>query len=74
MAFLLGPPNIEKLKAKHDMQGLIKTLDYQKDAVVRKSAAEALGQVRLHHRGGLVGRLAAPRLCFERQAGIRGHG
>ncbi|HET9587977.1 MAG TPA: HEAT repeat domain-containing protein, partial [Anaerolineales bacterium] len=56
MAFLLGPPNIEKLKAKHDMQGLIKTLDYQKDAVVRKSAAEALGQVRYAP--------AAPRLAL----------
>jgi len=41
-----GPPIIEKLKANRDVQGLIKALSYQKDAIVRGDAAEALGQIR----------------------------
>jgi HEAT repeat protein len=43
---LFGPPNIENLKAKRDMQGLIKALDYTKDSSVRVAAAEALGEIR----------------------------
>jgi HEAT repeat protein len=41
-----GPPNIEKLKAKRDIQGLIKALNYEKDAKVRQAAAKALGENR----------------------------
>jgi len=40
-----GAPNIEKLKAKGNVKGLIKALDYKKDANVRKAAAGALGQI-----------------------------
>ncbi len=42
---LFGPPNVEKLKAKGNIKGLIKALDYQKDLDVRKAAAKALGQL-----------------------------
>ena len=43
---LFGPPDVEKLKAKEDVQGLVKALAYPKDAQVRRAAAEALGQLR----------------------------
>ena len=42
---LLGPPDVEKLKAKKDVKGLIKALRYEKDVKVRYSAAVALGQL-----------------------------
>jgi HEAT repeat protein len=42
---LFGPPNIEKMKAKRDVKGLIKALGYQKDSSVRKQAAETLGEI-----------------------------
>ena len=29
---LFGPPNVEKLKAKSDIDGLIKALAYEKDS------------------------------------------
>ncbi len=41
---LFGPPNVEKMKAKRDIKGLIKALGYRKDWRVREKAAEALGQ------------------------------
>ena len=44
---LFGPPNVEKMEAKGDVEGLIKALEYRKDATVRKSAARAL--VRIDH-------------------------
>jgi HEAT repeat protein len=40
-----GPPNVEKLKAKGNVKGLIKALSYKKDRTVRQSAAEALGEI-----------------------------
>lgn len=40
---LFGPPNIQKLKAKGNMKGLIKALGYRKDASVSQAAAVALG-------------------------------
>lgn len=40
-----GPPDVAKLNAKSDVKGLTKALGYQKDAGVRKAAAEALGRV-----------------------------
>jgi hypothetical protein len=40
-----GPPNVEKMKAMKDVNGLIKALRYKKDANVRRTAAEALGQI-----------------------------
>ncbi len=39
---LFGPPNVEKLKEKRDMNGLIKALSYEKDAYIRLKAAKAL--------------------------------
>ena len=48
---LFGPPNIEKMKAKKDVKGLIKALGYKKSdpigqsATIRKAAAQALGKL-----------------------------
>jgi hypothetical protein len=42
---LFGPPNIEKLREKGDIKGLIKALGYQKDAAVRQAATEALVEI-----------------------------
>lgn len=48
---LFGPPDIEKLKARRDVQGLIKALSYQKDSNkdtplrTRSEAARALGDI-----------------------------
>jgi HEAT repeat protein len=42
---LFGPPNIEKLEAKRNVQGLIKALSYEKDWQVQRNAAAALGQI-----------------------------
>jgi HEAT repeat protein len=40
-----GSPNIEKLEAKGDVQGLIKALSYRKRYRVREGAARALGLI-----------------------------
>jgi hypothetical protein len=37
-----GPPNVDKLKARGNIKGLIKALDYHDDEAIRKSAAKAL--------------------------------
>ncbi len=42
---LFGPPDVEKLKANRNVKGLVKTLAYEKDAIVRRKAAKALGQI-----------------------------
>jgi HEAT repeat protein len=48
---LFGPPNIEKMKAKRDVDGLIKALQYKikstdfKETWVRQDAAKALGEI-----------------------------
>jgi HEAT repeat protein len=42
---LFGPPNIEKLKTRRDVQGLIRALTYKKDPSVRAAAAAALGEI-----------------------------
>ena len=41
---LFGPPNIEKLKKKKDIKGLIKALRF-KDNHIRKKAAESLSEI-----------------------------
>lgn len=41
---LFGPPDVQKLKANRDIDGLIKALDYEKDLSVRSAAADALGK------------------------------
>ena len=38
----LGPPNVKKLAAKHDLNGLVNALGYQKDPQVGDDAAKAL--------------------------------
>ena len=47
MGFLdfLFEPNVEKLKKKGDIDGLIKALSYKKDCHIRMAAAEALSEV-----------------------------
>jgi HEAT repeat protein len=42
---LFGPPNIEKLKAKRDVNGLIKAMTYKRNDWVRKGAAITLGDL-----------------------------
>ena len=39
---MFGPPDVNRLQAKGDVQGLIKALSYEKDWHVRKASAEAL--------------------------------
>lgn len=42
---LFGPPNVEKMKARGNVKGLIRALRYRKDAKVREAAAEALEKI-----------------------------
>jgi len=45
---LFGPPNVEKLKAKRDVKGLIEALGYGKDdspSIVRSRASKALQEI-----------------------------
>lgn len=42
---LFGPPDVEKLKVRHDVRGLVRALGYQQDRFVRMTAAEALGEL-----------------------------
>ena len=42
---LFGPPNVEKLKAKGKVDGLIKALGYEKDIDICCQAAAALGEI-----------------------------
>lgn len=50
---IFGPPDVEKLKAKNDIKGLIKALQYNKKedygeaASIRIDAAKALGELRV---------------------------
>lgn len=37
--------DVEKMKAKRDVSGLIKALSYKKDAAVRVRAASSLGEI-----------------------------
>lgn len=43
---LFGPPNVAKLKAKKDVDGLLKALNYPKDPNVRRAAAISLAQIK----------------------------
>lgn len=42
---LFGPPDVEKLKARRDVRGLVRALGYQQDRFVRMTAAQALGEL-----------------------------
>ncbi len=46
MGIFSRKPNIEKLKAKRDVEGLISALNYRRDHDVRIEAAIALGEIR----------------------------
>lgn len=41
-----GAPNVDKLRARRDVRGLIKALGYKPDVVIRQTAARALGHLR----------------------------
>ncbi len=43
--FLFGPPNIEKLKAKNDIKGLVQAIQYKKDISIPRQAVRALGEL-----------------------------
>jgi len=43
---LLGPPSVSRLAAKKDVKGLIKALQYPKDAAIPVASASALGELR----------------------------
>ena len=45
MPLFWSPPDVERLKAKGNIKGLIKALRYKKESI-REAAAEALGQLR----------------------------
>ena len=42
---LFGPPDIEQLKVKRDVQGLIRALGYTADGNVRRAAVQGLGEL-----------------------------
>ncbi len=42
--FLFGPPNVKKMKARRDVQGLIKALRYE-DENIRETAIKALSEI-----------------------------
>jgi HEAT repeat protein len=42
---IFGPPNIEKLKTKRDVKGLIKALGYKKSYYIIEQALDALGEI-----------------------------
>lgn len=42
---LFGPPDVQKMKAKRDVNGLIKALSTKNSAQIRKEAAEGLGEI-----------------------------
>lgn len=42
---IFGAPDVEKMKAKRDVKGLIKALEYKKDVAIPQRAALALGEI-----------------------------
>jgi HEAT repeat protein len=38
-------PNVARLRERKDREGLVKALEYQKDAAVRREAVKALGEL-----------------------------
>ncbi len=67
MGFLFGPPRVDKLKAKRDVRGLLKALAFEKDFMVRKDAAQALGEIGT---SGAMPDLTA-RLVLDESPGVR---
>ncbi|MHA1280458.1 MAG: HEAT repeat domain-containing protein [Candidatus Helarchaeota archaeon] len=63
---LFGPPNIEKLKAKRNVKGLIKALDYEKDWKVRRDAVLALKHIGdVNAIGPLINALKDKKVYYE---------
>ena len=42
---LFGPPDVEKMKAKQNVKGLIKALNPSHDSTIRKTAIQALTRI-----------------------------
>ncbi len=69
MGFLFGPPKVDKLKAKRDVRGLLKALTFEKDWIIRKHAAQALGEIgATSATPDLVARLLAEERVIAREA------
>jgi HEAT repeat protein len=66
---LFGPPNVQNLEAKRDVQGLINALEHEKDAGVREAAAQALGRIgdprAVEHLFVVVQDRNSPELCRQ---------
>lgn len=62
----IGKPNVEKLKARYDVEGLIGALHYRKDRTVRSEAAQALGDM---FDGRVIGALGEA--LADEDAGVR---
>jgi HEAT repeat protein len=45
MVFGFGTSDVQKMREKRDVKGLIKALGYEKDRDVREGAAEAIGKI-----------------------------
>jgi len=45
MVFGFGTPNVETMREKRDVKGLIKALGYKKESDVRINAASVLGEI-----------------------------
>lgn len=56
---LFGPPDIGKMKAQEDVEGLVKALDYAKDLEIRVKAVKALGEIAVIASGHVKERLRA---------------
>jgi HEAT repeat protein len=46
--FGIFKPNVKKMEAKEDIEGLVRALGYKKDPSIRKDAAMALGRIGSH--------------------------
>jgi HEAT repeat protein len=66
--FLFGPPNVEKMKARRDVNGLIKALRYRKDKGVRQAAAEALVKIGAPAVEPLIAALKDQKTCARADA------
>ncbi len=60
---LFGPPNVEKLKTRRDLKGLLAALKYQDSAAVRRAAALALAEMPHHLADSQLEQLVPPLLA-----------
>ena len=68
MGLFRGKPNVEKMEAKRDAKGLIKTLGYKTDSGVRRTAALALGKIGEPAVEPLIAALKDSDDCVRREA------